>query len=80
MKLSKWEPIKKSSKKPKSALIVPGEYISKKGPSKKSSKKPKRIYIVPGAHTLLYQEGIHNSCIYSSLESALHNMGDGYAL
>ena len=78
-KLLKKEPRKKSAKKPKSSLIVPGASISKKEPSEKSAKKPKRLYIVPGEPTLLYQQGNHNSCILSSLASVLHNMGDGYA-
>ena len=38
-----------------------------------------RLYIVPGAPTLFYQQGNHNSCIISYLESALHYMGDEYA-
>ena len=38
------------------------------------------LYIFPGARTLLYQQGNHNSCILLSLASALHYMGDGYAL
>ena len=78
-KLSKKEPINKSAKKPKGALIVPGASISKKKPSKKSSKKPNLLYIFPGAPTLLYQQGNQNSCILSSLASALHHMSDGYA-
>ena len=69
----------KYEKKPKSALIVPVASISKKKPSNKSAKKPKRLYIVPGAPTSFYQQGNHNSCILSSLASALHHMGDGYA-
>ena len=35
-----------------------------------------RLYIFPGAHNLFYQQGNHNSCILSSLASALHYMGD----
>ena len=38
-----------------------------------------RLYIFPGAPTLFYQQGNHNSCILSSLASALHYMGDEYA-
>ena len=38
-----------------------------------------RLYIVPGAHTLFYQKHNHNSCILSSLASALNCMGDEYA-
>ena len=38
-----------------------------------------RLYRFPGAPTLLYQRGNNNSCILSSLESALHYMGDEYA-
>ena len=37
------------------------------------------LYIVPGAPTLFYQQGNHNSCILSSLASALNYMGDIYA-
>ena len=69
----------KCDKKPKSALIVPGAYFSKKEPSKKSDKKPKRLYIVPCATTLFYQQSNKNSCILSSLASALHHMVGGYA-
>ena len=36
------------------------------------------LYIVPGASILFYQQGNHNSCILSSLASALYYMGDGY--
>ena len=38
-----------------------------------------RLYIVPGSPILLYRQVNHNSCIISSLASALHHMGDGYA-
>ena len=38
-----------------------------------------RLYIFPGAPTLFYQQGNQNSCIISSLASALHYMGDEYA-
>ena len=38
-----------------------------------------RLYIVPGALTLLNQQGNPNSYILSSLISALHYMGGGYA-
>ena len=38
-----------------------------------------RLYIVTGAPTLFYQQCNQNSCILSSLASALHHMGDGYA-
>ena len=38
-----------------------------------------RLYIVLGEPTLLYQKVNKNSCILSSLESALHYMGDKYA-
>ena len=69
----------KCEEKPKITLIIPGASISKKEPSKKSAKKPMRFYIVPGAPTLFYQQSNHNSCILSSLSSALHHMGDGYA-
>ena len=48
----------------KNTLIVHGKSISKKEPSKISLKKTMRLYIVPGAHTLLYQQGNHNSFIY----------------
>ena len=68
----------KFEKKPKSELIVPGASISKKEPDKKPAKKPKRLYIVPGAPTLFYQKLNQNSCILSSLASALHHVGDGY--
>ena len=61
------------------ALIASCESISKKGPSKILEKKKIRLYIVPGAPTLFYQQGNHNSFILSSLVSALHYMGDGYA-
>ena len=37
------------------------------------------LYIVPGAFTLFYQQGNHNSCILSSLASALYYIGDEYA-
>ena len=60
------------------AWIFPGEYISKKKPIKISEKKTMRLYIVPGSHTLFYQQGNQNSCIISSLASALHYMGDEY--
>ena len=60
----------KYEEKRKNALILPGEYISKKEPSKISEKKTMHLYIVPGASTLLYQQGNHNSCIILSLESA----------
>ena len=56
----------------KNALIVPGEYISKKEPSKISGNKTMRLYIFPGATTLLYQQGNQNLCILSSLTLALH--------
>ena len=39
-----------------------------------------RLYIVPGTPTLFYQQGNHNSYILSSLASAVHYMGDEYAL
>ena len=39
-----------------------------------------RLYVVTGTPTFLYQQGNHNSCILSSLESALNYMGDEYAL
>ena len=61
------------------ALIASCESISKKGPSKILEKKKIGLYIVPGAPTLFYQQGNQNSCILSSLVSALHYMGDGYA-
>ena len=37
------------------------------------------LYIVPGAPILLYKQGNHNSCILSSLVSALHYVGGEYA-
>ena len=61
------------------ALIFPGGYISKKEPIKISDKKTICLYIFPGAPTLFYQQGNQNSCIISSLASALHYMGDEYA-
>ena len=60
-------------------LICPDESISKKEPSKISEKNTILLYIVHGAPNLFYQEGNHNSCIISSLASALHYMGDEYA-
>ena len=65
--------------KRKSALILRGEYISKKELFKISENKTICLYIVPGAPTLFYQQSNHNSCILSSLASALNYMGDGYA-
>ena len=53
----------KYEEKRKSALIVPGGYISKKEPSKISERKTMRLYIVPGVPTLFYQHGNHNLCI-----------------
>ena len=38
-----------------------------------------RLYIVTSAPNLFYQQGNQNSCILSSLVSALHYMGDEYA-
>ena len=65
--------------KRKNSLIGSGEYISKKEPSKISENKTMRLYIITGAPTLLYQQGNYNSCILTSLTSALHYMGDEYA-
>ena len=65
--------------KPKSALIVPGKSISKKETSKISGNKTIRLYIVPDAPTLFYEQGNKYTCILSTLASALHYMGDGYA-
>ena len=42
----------------------------------KSNKKKARV---PGGHTIKYSQGIQNSCIISSLESALYYMGDELA-
>ena len=69
----------KYEEKNKSALIVPGKYISEKEPSNISEKKTMRLYIVPGSPTLFYQKCNHISCILSSLASALYYMGDRYA-
>ena len=71
--MSKYEEIHKNE------LICPGGSISKKEPSKISEKKEIRLYIVHGAPTLFYQQSNNNSCIISSLELALHDMGDEYA-
>ena len=60
-------------------LICLGQSISKKEPSKISLKKIICLYISPDEPTLFYQQGNPNSCIISSLESALHYMGDEYA-
>ena len=60
------------------ALLFPFVSISKKEPRKISGKKI-RLHIVPCAPTLFYQQGNHNSCILSSLSSALHYMCDEYA-
>ena len=65
--------------KPNSVVIVPGNFIPKKEPINISENQIMRLYIVPGAPTLLYQQGNKNLCILSSLASALHYMGDGYA-
>ena len=69
----------KYEEKLKSALICPGESISKKEPSKISEKKIVCLYIVPGAPTLFYQQGNHNSCILSSLTSQFYYMNDKHA-
>ena len=69
----------KFEKKCKSALINPGEYISKQEPSKISEKKTMVLYIVPGALTLFYQQGNHNTCILLYLASSFCHMVDGYA-
>ena len=69
----------KYEQKRKNTLIVPSESISNKEPIKIVEKKTIILYIVPGAPTVLYQQGNHNSCILSSLASALHYMGDEYA-
>ena len=61
------------------ALIFPGGYISKEELSKISLKKTIRLYIFPGATNLFYQQGNQNSCIVSSLTSALYYMVDEYA-
>ena len=66
----------KYEEKRKNALIVPGKYISNKEPIKVPERKTTRLYIVPGAPTLFYQKGNHNSCMLSSLSSAVHYMGD----
>ena len=66
----------KYEEKRNKALTGPGESTSKKEPSNTSEKKTMRLYIFPGAPTLFYQQGNHNSCISSSLVSALHHMGD----
>ena len=50
----------KYEEKRKSALIVPGEYISKKEPIKIPENKTMRLYIVLDAPNLLYQQGNHN--------------------
>ena len=60
-------------------LICPGGSISKKEPSKISEKKKICLYIVPDEPTLFYQQGNHNSCLISSLASALHYMGNEYS-
>ena len=59
----------KYEEKPKSVLIVPGEYIPKKEPSNILEMKTMRLYIVTLAPTLFYQQGNHNSCILLSLAS-----------
>ena len=64
--------------KRKNALIVPGDFISKKEPSKISENKKICLYIFIGAPTLFYKQGNHNSCILSSLASSLHYMSDEY--
>ena len=61
------------------ALIFPGGYISKEELSKISLKNTIRLYIFPGATNLFYQQGNQNSCIVSSLTSALYYMVDEYA-
>ena len=54
--------------------------ISKKRSRVRFHKKKKiRLYIVLGAPTLCYKQGNDNSCIISSLASALHFMSDEYA-
>ena len=70
----------KYEEKRKNALIGPGEYISKKETRKISEKKTMFLYIVPVAPTLFYQQVNKNSCILSSLASALQYMGDEYEL
>ena len=61
------------------ALIFLGESNKKEEPSKISDNNKKRLRIVPGAPTLLFSQGNQNSCIISSLESALYYMGDELA-
>ena len=60
------------------ALICPGGYIYIKEPIKISEKKTIHLYIVPVAPTLFYQQVNQNSCIISSLASALNYMGYEY--
>ena len=69
----------KYEEKRQHSFISPGEYTSKKEPSKISEKKTVHLYIFPGASTLFYQRVNQNSCILSSLASALHYIGDEYA-
>ena len=69
----------KYEEKRNNELIFSSESISKKEQIKISGKKTMHRYIFPGSPTLFYQQGNMNSCILSSLASALHYMGCGYA-
>ena len=60
------------------ALICLGESNKKEEPSKISDIKI-RLLIVPGGPTLKFSQGNQNSCIISSLASALYYMGDELA-
>ena len=57
-------------------LICIGESNKKEKPSKISDNNNKRLCIVTGAPTFLFSQGNQNSCIISSLASALDYMGN----
>ena len=61
------------------ALICLGESNKKEEPSKISDNNKKRLRIVTGAPTLKFSQDNQNSCIISSLASALYYMGDELA-